>query len=314
MTKYFVTGGAGVIGQELVERLLIQGNEVIVGDIKKQPKKFSGRVEYWQMDLNNLTISKLRKSKPNFVIHLAATFERSIETKEFWAENFNHNVRLSNHIATLSSQIPTIEKLIFASSYLVYDSSRYLFQKPQLKATSLSTNAPLLPRNLVGAAKLFHERELEFLSKFLEPQMKIVSARIYRGYGRGSRDIISRWVRSALAGEELTAHNVAGMFDYIYARDSADALLALIDSNAVGTYDVGTGKPHRVEQVLDQLSKEFLNLRVLKAAETPIYEASCADITRISTETGWQPKVSLAQGVKEIVEFETSLLREKKKK
>jgi nucleoside-diphosphate-sugar epimerase len=104
------------------------------------------------------------------------------------------------------------------------------------------------------------------------------------------------------------------MFDYIYARDSADALLALIDSNAVGTYDVGTGKPHRVEQVLDQLSKEFLNLRVLKAAETPIYEASCADITRISTETGWQPKVSLAQGVKEIVEFETSLLREKKKK
>ena len=311
MAKFFVTGCAGVIGQELVEEILAQGHEAIVGDLKPEPKNFVGRVEYLQMDLNDLTFDEINQRKPNFLIHLAATFERSVETRDFWNENFHHNVRLSHHITTLATQISSLERLVFASSYLVYDPKSYIFSEPQSTATQLADGSPILPRNLVGAAKLFHERELEFLSKFVEPNLDLVSARIYRGFGKGSRDIISRWARSALRGEPLGAHNVEGRFDYIFARDSALALLALANRSSRGIFDVGTGESHSVSEVLELLSLEFPGLRIDLQENASTYEASCADISRISSHTGWKPKVSLAEGVHAVVMHEAQQLQAK---
>jgi carbamoyl-phosphate synthase large subunit len=311
MSKFFVTGGAGVIGQELVEEILSQGHEVLVGDLKPQPKNFLGRVDYLQMDLNDLTLEELERRKPNFLIHLAATFERSVETRNFWNENFHNNVRLSHHITTLATQLSSLERLVFASSYLVYDPSSYIFEQPQSASTRLSVGSPILPRNLVGAAKLFHERELEFLSGFLQPNLDIVSARIYRGFGKGSRDVISRWARLALIGQPLAAHNLEGRFDYIFARDSASALLALATSSARGIFDVGTGQSHSVRDVLDLLSLEIPSIRIDLQEDVSTYESSCADISRISSLTGWKPKVSLAEGVRAVVMHEATLLESK---
>jgi carbamoyl-phosphate synthase large subunit len=309
VARFFVTGGAGVIGQELVEEILAQGHEVIVGDLKPQPKHFVGRVDYLQMDLINLTFDEINARKPNFLIHLAATFERSVESRDFWNENFHHNVRLSHHITTLATQLSSIERLVFASSYLVYDPNSYIFTEPQVAPSKLSDGSPILPRNLVGAAKLFHERELEFLSKFVEPHLDLVSARIYRGYGKGSRDVISRWARSALNGQPLGVHNLEGRFDYIFARDSASALLALANSNSRGIFDVGTGDSHSVREVLELLSSEIPGLRIDLQEDVSTYEASCADISRISSDTGWKPKVSLAEGVHTVVMHEAQQLQ-----
>jgi len=43
-------------------------------------------------------------------------------------------------------------------------------------------------------------------------------------YGCNSRDVISRWVRALLAGEPISVFRPEGIFDYIYAADSAKAL------------------------------------------------------------------------------------------
>jgi carbamoyl-phosphate synthase large subunit len=59
------------------------------------------------------------------VIHLAATFERSAESYEFWEENFRHNVRLSHHLMSLAKDAPSVKRVVFASSYLIYDPSLY---------------------------------------------------------------------------------------------------------------------------------------------------------------------------------------------
>ena len=52
---------------------------------------------------------------------------------------------------------------------------------------------PINPRNLVGIAKLQTERDIDFFqARWFE--YRGVNARIYRVYGRGSRNVISRWV------------------------------------------------------------------------------------------------------------------------
>jgi carbamoyl-phosphate synthase large subunit len=119
---------------------------------------------------------------------------------------------------------------VFASSYLIYDPGLYLFDQPREHAVRLKETDAIRPRNLTGVAKLAHETELRFLADHCNDRFTSVSARIFRGYGRGSRDIVSRWVRSALAGERLAVYQPEGMFDYVYAGDTAEGLIRLAAS------------------------------------------------------------------------------------
>ena len=53
--RVFVSGGAGVIGRELVRKLVRQGNTVMVGDLMPSPEDFPSEVIYRQGDLNYIT-------------------------------------------------------------------------------------------------------------------------------------------------------------------------------------------------------------------------------------------------------------------
>jgi carbamoyl-phosphate synthase large subunit len=92
MNRVFVSGGAGVIGMELIPKLYALGATVLVGDLKPRPAAFPSAVLYRQGDLNSMTKQEFDAFAPGLFIHLAATFERSTESYEFWHENFRHNV------------------------------------------------------------------------------------------------------------------------------------------------------------------------------------------------------------------------------
>ena len=49
--RIFVSGGAGVIGREIVPILLNKGYELMVGDLKDRPDIFEDNVKYLKMDL-----------------------------------------------------------------------------------------------------------------------------------------------------------------------------------------------------------------------------------------------------------------------
>ncbi len=108
--RVFVSGGAGVIGQEMVRKLIDRGAIVFVGDIKPCPNSFPPAVRYRQGDLNTLTRSELEMFAPEIFIHLAATFERSTETYEFWEENYIHNIKLSHHLMSIAKVLPSLKK------------------------------------------------------------------------------------------------------------------------------------------------------------------------------------------------------------
>ncbi len=173
--KIFVSGGAGVIGQELITKLHVLGAQVLVGDLKPKPKQFPISVQYIQGDLNYLTHEVLNEFSPEIFIHLAATFERSTETYSFWDENSWHNVRLSHHLATLTKDLNSVKKIINASSYLIYDPSLYSFNQAQKSPYSLKETDPIYPRNLTGMAKLAHEIELRFLQNFTKIKSLILT-------------------------------------------------------------------------------------------------------------------------------------------
>lgn len=306
--RVFVTGGAGVIGHALIALLLDRGARLWVGDLKPRPADWELSVRYRRGDLNTLTAEELDAFAPEVVFHLAATFERSVETYDFWEPNYRHNVRLSNHLVSLLKERSEVERVLFASSYLAYDPSRYILGDPATTPVTLSEADPLNPRNICGAAKLLHETELGFLQGFrpVAPRFDTVAVRIFRVYGRGSRDVVSRWVRLALAGQPLEVYQPLGMFDYVIADDVAEGLVRLAESGATGVVNLATGRARRVADVVDILRRHFPDLEAdtVAAPEALGFEASQADVTRLRALTGWVPEHALEDGIPLLIEHE----------
>lgn len=306
--RVLVTGGSGVIGLELVPKLVLAGHLVTVADIKPKPAIFEN-VQYVCGDLNNLTLSELSAIDPHVIIHLAATFERSEESFEFYRDYFDNNVKLSHNLMGLARTLKGLKRVVFASSYLVYDPNLYMNSQSALAPTKLSEYSPLAPRNLIGSAKLAHENELAYLKRFPETNFKIAVARIFRGYGLGSRDVISRWVRSALRGETIEVFGEAAKFDYIYSKDSAEGIyrLAML-SDFEGTLNLGTGVSRSVADVLNIIRSHIPELDAVHVNSFESIESSEADVHKLSESLNWLPEYDIDRAIPEIIKYESERL------
>lgn len=301
--RVFISGGAGVIGTALVRNLLERGAQLLIGDLKPMPAAMHGLVHYREGDLISMTAAEAKEFSPEVFFHLAATFERSEESEEFWHENFHHNVSLSHHLMSILKDLPSLKQVIFASSYLVYDPSLYLFDTPQTKAIALKETSQISPRNLCGMAKLHHEHELAFI-KQKKPHLQTIVARIFRSYGKNSRDIISRWIRAALKGEALTVYRPEGLFDFVYADDVAEGLLRLAETTFDGIVNIGSGTARQVSEVLGILQKHFKNISINRAEIQIPYEASQADMEKFYHLTGWKNFRPLEKTLPDLIAFE----------
>lgn len=308
-----MSGGAGVIGRSLVPMLVDLGAVVLVGDLEEIPEEFPSNIIYRQGDLNDITQEELDMFDPEVFIHLAATFERSEETYGHWEENFHHNIKLSHHLISTIRNCPNLKRVVNASSYLIYDKNLYQFASPQNKPYKLKESDPINPRNLTGLSKLGHEIELEFLSKFKSDKFSSISARIYRGYGTNSRDIISRWIRALINKEEINIYNDEGFFDYMFARDTATGLIKLAEKDISGIINLGTGNARQVKDVVGILLKHFPEMQYKRINKNDeLIEASEADVSLLHSSLGWVPNSKLEETIPIIIEFEKQKIKSSK--
>ncbi|MBF0518400.1 MAG: NAD(P)-dependent oxidoreductase [Nitrospirae bacterium] len=310
-----VTGGAGVIGCELLSVLL--NNNFIVLSVDKNPlpaKKVellslnNPKLRHLVADLSTDSLADLIDFNPSAIFHLAAVFERSKESPQFWNTNWNENTLLSHRIVDLVREIPSLKAFVFASSYLIYTPDLYMCEH-QSAPVSLNEDSPLNPRNITGASKFYTEKELEFIHEYISPDLRFINARIYRVYGRGSRDVISRWTRAALRDEEIHVYNRQNRFDFIYAQDVALGLYRLFLSNdGYGIVNLGSGISTSIGEVINALSLLIPVKQSKDMGQIEQYEASMADITKLRTLTGWAPGTSLLKGLEQIMEYEKEIL------
>ena len=299
--RVLVTGAAGVIGRELLKRLASVKAEVLALDIAP-PDRAVFPVDHVQVDLCHDELEIVSRFDPEVVFHLAATFERTEETPEFWDSNFDNNVLASHRLIQSVKRSPSVRSFIFASSYLAYNPALYL-NIPVVR--KLNESDPIGPRNLVGLAKYFTERELEFLESTTH-KFRTVSVRIFRVYGCGSRDVISRWIRLALGSEPIEVYGRQNRFDYIYADDVAEGLIRLAESPvANGIVNLGSGNAMCVNDVVKTLTKTVKGVRVRDLSRHDPTEGSCADMQRFEKLTKWTPKTSVEDGIRNIVAYET---------
>jgi len=304
--RVVVTGGAGVIARELLERLSATGAEVLSIDRLPLPSDAPPRVRHLEADLADADLTPIASFAPRHILHLAATFERSVESPEFWEQNWTDNVVVTHRLAELAGGIGGVESFVFASSYLVYDQAQYSTPNPPTTSTALSETSRLGSRNLCGAAKLYGEAELRFARDVQGATFRTVFARIFRVYGRGSRDVVSRWVRAALDGEPIEVYHAENRFDYVFSGDVAEGLVRMaVSPGASGVINLGSGSSRPVAAMIEAVERATGTRLVATnlEADEP-YEASGADTTRLHGLIGWTPPTVLEDGVYRLVAFE----------
>lgn len=306
--RVILTGTAGVIGRKLVRLLVTAGHEVLSVDREPLPEEVSGLpFDHLQDDLSTMNLEPVVAYQPEAVLHLAASFERSQESAEYWERGWRDDVVASHRLIDAVREARSLRTFLFASSYLLYDPDLYLSDTAGASA-ALQERSPLLPRNLCGAGKLYTERELSYIEETTRPDLRVINARIFRAYGQGSRDVVSRWVRSGLRGDKIEVYNTENSFDYVYSGDVAAVLMRLLETpEASGAYNVATGTATSISEVVDALVAEGIvdEAQVVQCGSSPPYESSVADVSALRALLGSVPATDIRSGVRLLAEHES---------
>ena len=86
--------------------------------------------------------------------------------------------------------------------------------------------------------------------------------------------------------------------DFVHVSDVVDAFIKAANSDCQGIYNVGTGNPQSVNYIAKLIGGETVHIP--KRPGEP--DITCADISKIREDLGWEPKVSIEAGVRELVE------------
>lgn len=281
--RIIITGSSGVIASELLK--LVNRHDLMLIDKKNG------------FDLSQIPMDEILSFEPDIIFHLAASFERTEETDSFLSVNYLDNLMATSRLNQAVIKMKNLKSYVYASSYLVYDPKLYLSKSPQQyqENCGLQEFYQISPRNLIGASKLYAEKEIRHVSKFM-PNTRFPIARIFRGYGIGCNSFISRFIKARNNNEKVTVWNPDNKFDFIYAEDSARALFNLAFNGESTIYNVCGGRPTSVREVLSVVGVDY---DVIESDEP--YETSYGDLRKI--ESIWKPQISIYKGIEKIESY-----------
>ncbi len=315
--RILVTGGAGFIGSHLCDYLLGQGHEVVCLD-----SFFSGKKENIAHHLDNprFTLLKHDVRHPlkwtgslDRIYHLACPASPvqyqfdpilTLETSVLGTQNMLQLAR------------KTGARLLFTSTSEVYGDP---LEHPQTEGYWGNVD-PLGKRACYDEGK----RAAETLCKDYRAQTGVDAriVRIFNTYGPrmmfNDGRVLSNFILQALLGEPMSVHGDGSQTrSFMYVGDIIPALVARMEIDSDDWRPVNLGNPdERTMTELAQLVKEATGsasaLTYVPLTEVPNRigdpKQRCPDIARAKQLLGWEPKVSLAEGLaKTIADFRTRL-------
>jgi len=297
--RALVTGGAGFLGSHLCDALLAQGHTVVAVD-----NLLTGR-------LSNLE-------------HLAHESRFSLETHDI-CEPFDFGpVDIIFDFASPASPVDYLNypiETLKVGSLGVFNAldlarrhnARFLLastsecygdplEHPQVETYWGNVN-PIGPRSVYDEAKRFAEATTLAYYRYFKVDTRIV--RIFNTYGPrlqlNDGRVISNFMKQALRGDPLTVYGDGSQTrSFCYVSDEVDGILRLADSSEHLPTNVGNPSEFTM------LECASIVLKVTSSQSKIVFEPlpeddpklRCPDITKARTLLGWEPKITLEEGLR----------------
>lgn len=304
MPRVVITGAAGFIGSHLSEALLDRGFSVVgidnllTGDLANIAHLRDRDFQFIRHDVTNYIDVD---GDVDFVLHWASPaspidyLELPIPTLKVGA--------LGTHKALGLAKAKGATFLIASTSEVYGDP----LEHPQ-KETYWGNVNPIGPRGVYDEAKRFAEAITVAYRRFHQVDTKIV--RIFNTYGPRMRirdgRAVPAFISQALTNEDVTIFGDGQQTrSFCYISDLVDGIIRLMHSKENDPINIGNPQEMTIEQIARQIiemtgSKSKLVFRPLPTDDPKVRQP---DITRARTLLGWEPKVSLEQGLGQTIEY-----------
>ena len=292
-----VTGGGGFIGSHLVDRLVAEGRRVRVLDnfaagrkANLQQHQHEPRLEVVEADIADTAAVASACDGADRVFHLAARAD-VVPSIQFPEAYFHANV--AGTFAVLeAARRHCVRRLVYVASSSCYGIPT-VYPTPE--------TAPADPRYPYALTKYLGEQMVLHWARLY--RLPAVSIRFFNVYGPRARTsgtygaVFGVFLAQLLAGRPLTiVGDGTQTRDFTFVSDAVDALLVAAEAGQHGNvFNVGSGKPTSVNELVRLLGSPP-TVHIPKRPGEP--DCTWADITKIGTELGWKPQVSVDAGVR----------------
>ena len=295
--KILVTGGAGFIGSNLVDKLVQLGHEVIVLDNLSTGRlsnldKVKNKIEILNADITKELLGDHFKNVDQ-VFHLAGIADivpSIINPKNY----FDANLRGTLNVLEASRKAQ-VKKFIYSASASCYGIPN---EYPTNEKSKIDTQYPYALTKFMGEQIVIHWAKVY--------KMPNVSLRFFNVYGPRSRTtgaygaMFGVFLAQKLASKPLTIVGDGNQTrDFIHVYDLVDAIiLAAQKTKNCEIYNLAGGKEVSVNYIADIISDK--KVYIPKRPGEP--DRSLADISKIKFELNWEPKISIDVGIKMLMQ------------
>ena len=307
MAKAVVTGGAGFIGSNLVDRLVDEGFEALVIDdlssgsiANLKDARSRGHVTVHQIDVTEPSVVGLiHDFRPDSIFHLAAQIDvrRSVSDPVFDAK-----VNIVGTINMLeAARLSNVERFVFASSGGATFGDTFKIPTPETQARR--------PSSPYGVSKYVVEEYFRFYRETYDLDfMSLGFANVYgpRQDPHGEAGVVAIWVGDLLAGRTPTMYGDGSQTrDFVFVEDVTDALFRASRTGGSRYLNIGTGVETSVmklyESIVDATGTD--TAPIMAAPRRGEQLRSCLDASAARQYLGWEAWTPLDEGIERTVEW-----------
>lgn len=310
MSRILVTGAAGFLGSHLCDTLLEEGHEVIGMDnrISGQTENLDECLHHERFTFHDHDVTEFIHvtGELDGVFHLA-----SLASPVFYREHPIKTLKvgaLGTH-KTLGLAKEKDAKYFFTSTSEVYGDPEVNPQPEDYRGNV----DPYGPRSCYDESKRYGESLVRAYRD--EHGLDVRVARIFNTYGPRMRlddgRVIPNFIRQALQGDDLTVYGDGEQTrSFCYVSDMVDGLLALYESEIQTPVNIGNPD----ERTINELAEVVIEVTGSESGVThePLPpqdpQVRRPDISKAKSKVGWEPSVSLRDGLEATVEYFDSQL------
>jgi len=309
--KILITGSDGFIGSHLIEELVKQGNQVkafvyynsfnswgwidtLPNDIKKQIEVFTGDIR----DPNGVRIAM---ENCDTVYHLAAliAIPFSYHSPDSYIDT---NIKGTLNVLQAAKLLNT-ERILITSTSEVYGTAQFV---------PITENHPYQGQSPYSATKIGADRLAESFYRSFE--MPITIVRPFNTYGprQSARAVIPTIITQLLNGyKELKLGSTLPTRDFLFVKDTVNGFIEIAKSdNTIGEeINIATQSEISIGALAQELINQ-INPNVKIISDDQRIRPKKSEVNRlfgsnkkIKSLTTWTPKYSLAEGLRETIEW-----------